>query len=183
MKKKAKFKLFKHLTSQATNVINRFNNFFNRESFDQIIELGTGTGVFSSYLSFYTFMNEAEFHTFDIKESEFDDKIQKLGGNVYKCDIMKNEQLIKELIIAKDKRTLLLCDNGNKIEEVKMFSQYLKSKDIIMAHDYFYKKGENLPWSCEITDKDISEVMINNNLEYIYKSTFNSIFWCCLLKK
>lgn len=162
--------------SQVKGATFAFDQFFNLESFDQIIELGTGSGTFSLFFSFYCFVNNADFCTFDIKETKFKDKIENLGGKVVSDDIMENKDYIISLL-SKTKRTLMLCDNGNKPLEVNTFSKYMKIDDYIMAHDFFYdrKKTDNL-WNCEISNDRIN----NENLEYKYRDIFDPVFWCCL---
>jgi hypothetical protein len=39
-------------------------------------------------------------------------------------------------ILLKSKQCLILCDGGHKNQEFNLFSQFLKSGDIIMLHDY-----------------------------------------------
>lgn len=41
-----------------------------------------------------------------------------------------------ESFIKREGTTLILCDGGSKINEFNILSKYLKSGDIIMAHDY-----------------------------------------------
>lgn len=142
-----------------------FNRILNSYDFSQIIELGTGHGGISLFLSLYSLLSRTpidsefpdaeylrtyhygshhktpkEFFTFDCKEGDKNVSkiINSMGCRFEKRDILSNktdEEYIGSLI-AKKGRTLLLVDNGNKIKEFDMYSKYLKPGDIIMTHDF-----------------------------------------------
>ena len=42
--------------------------------------------------------------------------------------------------IKNSKNCLVLCDGGNKIDEFNLFSNHLKTNDVIMAHDFALNK-------------------------------------------
>jgi len=58
-------------------------------------------------------------------------------------NIFLNIEFIGGLIIP---NTLVLCDNGNKKEEVRLLTPYLKKNCIIMAHDYHWG-GHEIEWN------------------------------------
>jgi cephalosporin hydroxylase len=98
-----------------------------------IIEIGTDFGGLTNLLADIKISESAEIHTYDINKDRFishNNKIQFHCKNVFSA-----EQEIKDLIQSEGK-TLLLCDGGNKQKEFEVFHKYLKSGDIIMAHDY-----------------------------------------------
>ncbi len=111
-----------------------------------IVELGTGSGAFSSYLATYAYLNGARFCTFDTHLKSAPTKrsneramrlIRKLGGEVHRRDIFQpaTQRFIRGLI-QRGPRAFLYCDNGNKPREVQIFVDDLKDGDFIGVHDY-----------------------------------------------
>jgi len=169
--------------SQIVGVLDAFDIFFNQEKFKQIIELGTGSGGFSTYLAFYMLLVDGTFHTFDHKKARYSHLIEKLDGHVHVMNIKKNEQTIIDKINS-PVRTLLLCDNGNKINEINTYARHIKKNDFIMAHDFFFSGNvDSVDWSCEITNNDIKKVILQTKLIYKYRDIFDPVLWCCLTKK
>jgi len=92
-----------------------------------ILELGTGSGSFSRFIQKQVYW----FITIDnqVPENPPDGFIQ--------LDIFSEIQQIREFIELSPKPFLLYCDNGNKIEEVKIFSEFLIPYfDYLAVHDY-----------------------------------------------
>jgi hypothetical protein len=65
----------------------------------------------------------------------------------------------------------------------------MKSGDFIMAHDYaenkevFEEKIKGKIWNWhEISDSDVSQSCIDNNLEIYDKDTFENVVWTCRRK-
>ena len=117
--------------------------------FDSVFELGTLYGGFSLFLKLLCVQYRKEFKTFDnIQRSAFDSPIQTLVSarqDFFLCDIFENDgALIKSLVTHP---LVLFCDNGNKREEVELFSSELLSGDFLVVHD----------WMVEIFPKDIPE--------------------------
>lgn len=150
--------------------------------FERVVELGTQNGGFTIFLSRLF----PEVFTFDNKSLRKTLEILNKLNNVHfaEVDIFKFTDDIGLLISQKGK-TLLLCDNGNKIKEVATFKKYLKSGDFIMAHDYaksreyFKKEIQGKYWNClEITDNDIDF----KDLLKIDSELFNKAAWFCAMK-
>lgn len=171
-----------------------FKKFFEDEKFDRVVELGTGNGIFTWFLSDQAAIHGFELHSFDIKTAKFAvirAEVEAAGGKLYVGDVLsKPHPTIVELL--KEGRVLLLCDNGNKIKEWHLYSPYLKVNDVIMAHDYFSgtqgtdaaKKHSKQVWrSIEITDKDIQEVNANHNLQPFWAKEFKSVAWVSKIKE
>jgi len=168
----------------AQNIhINKAFEPLSKLKFDRVIEFGTQNGGFTIFISrlfnkIITFDNKSFRRTLDA--------FAKYPNILFiKWDIFENEKTIGELI-SQEGKTLLLCDNGNKIKEVATFSKYLKSGDYIMAHDYassrehFRKEIQNKYWNClEITDKDID--FEKHCLKKIDSITDKSA-WLCAIK-
>jgi len=51
------------------------------------------------------------------------------------ADVFEKESEIKALI-GQSGLKMLFCDNGNKKKEINTFAKYLKTGDILVAHDY-----------------------------------------------
>jgi len=146
---------------------------------DRIIELGTMTGRLTNII--YDLRKEIDnnfdFITFDQRR---DIKTEYLPWNMIFCqmDIFLNMGFIINLIKP---RTLILCDNGNKIKEVQSLAPHLKKDCVIMAHDYFYNKDkfksqETWP-SCEITWNDVKHL----GLIPYYQEIMEKGFWLSLI--
>lgn len=117
---------------------------------DEIIELGTGYGALTKFLSMFAFV-----HTFDIQA-----KFRLIPRNAVfqQADVFNKAtiNLIKSLINLYG-RTFLLCDDGNKPKEFNTYAPLLKKGDLIFAHD----------WGEEIYLKDIQETILKLHLTWI----------------
>ena len=71
-----KLNLFGLQTSQSKNVIPAFTELFKENKFSQIIELGTGNGVFTILLGIYGNSFNCDIYTFDI----ITNKQTQIGG-------------------------------------------------------------------------------------------------------
>lgn len=131
--------------------------------FKRIVELGTGQGGLALYLSLYCINKNAEFHTYDIEEINITTKdilLSKIELKKY-CktkDIFENKEEIIA-ILKKEGRTILFCDNGDKILEFNTFAPHLKKGDIIGVHD----------WDEEIKLTDIQETLQKCQLKPIFE--------------
>ncbi len=196
-----------------------FNRLLNAYDFTNIVELGTFGGGFSALFAIYAFnsnrkltesggefdyyakransqhhKNPKKFYTYDwvTKDSEQIKFLLSLGAEFKQMDTLHNENNINYIgdIIQKPGRTLLLCDGGNKIGEIHLYSKFLKSGDFIMAHDWAYdddafennKKNDIWFWK-EITNEDIKDVLETNSVERIYADEFDNVAWFCGKKK
>lgn len=183
----------KHTTQQVHNIKNYFTFLLTEEKFDVIIEMGTSLGgltyILDDIVKEYNLPHNI--HTFDIGYRDYVETFLKERGCVYHI-LDEHDDIFKETIIdllSNHGKALLLCDGGYKIEEFNRYSEFLKSGDIIMAHDYsknsdvFNTKINNKIWNwCEITYKDIEQSVIKNNLSEYEKIDFSYAVWCCFYK-
>lgn len=143
-----------------------------------IIEIGTDFGGLTNLLADLEISNHAIIHTFDINPTRFISHNNKII--FHNEDVFSIESKIAELIQS-DGTTLLLCDGGNKKEEFKIFHQYLKHGDIIMAHDYaptveeFNKNYKNKIWSWHEFEDSFANF---DGLEPFMQDLFKQYAWC-----
>lgn len=181
------------LATQKEGTFDCFRRLFVEEEFDRIIELGTGNGVLTAFLAAQGKTHNFDLHSFDIKvrkRSLYDVAID-LGVKLYREDIIQNKN--KKIVrLLGEGRTLLLCDNGNKIREWHLYAPHLKELDVIMAHDYFKgpkgsKEGTEhckKVWGwVEITDRDVEKINSELNLQPFWAEEFASVAWGSKIKE
>ena len=175
---------------QKANIRELFEQLFSVHKFDVIIEFGTASGQLTSILSelnpssttLVITIDKEKFDTEYNKKIRADPNILCLYGDIF------SEKMIEKVsnsIIFGDK-VLLLCDNGNKIEEFRIYSKFLKVGDFIMAHDYAYdieQFNKNQYWShLEITHADIENELNMYNLTPYNIEYSEQFAWCCYEK-
>jgi hypothetical protein len=188
---------FMGMTAQQTHeVYEVFYNFLNEVKPVRILEIGTALGGFTQFLKW---VSEEINHPIDILSydiygrSWYDDMIND-GIDVRIEDIFTdNYQKVKQEVInfiQQDGVTVVLCDGGNKIGEFNVLSNFIKSGDFIMAHDYgenkevFETKINRKLWNWfEISNDNIEESCVSNNLDYYNKETFENVVWTCRQKQ
>jgi hypothetical protein len=85
--------------------------------------------------------------------------------------------------------TIVLCDGGDKIREFNLISNFLKSGDYILAHDYaensdvFQNEVFMKLWNWhEISEHNIIEACDRNNLIDFKRDVFTKAVWVCKIK-
>ena len=116
-----------------------------------IIEFGTYHGGFTKYLC--DWFPDVPIYSVDLVRmvSAVDEKYFRENGNVTlitSMELFKGGLLIPPLVNS-SKRKFLFCDNGNKIDEVKLYAGYLRPNDLLGIHD----------WGTEIKQEDIKFVL------------------------
>lgn len=170
-----------HYMQQHEDTIPTFDRFFDKFEPQRIIELGTSNGGFTTFLGLYAYVSDAVIHTYDKIECDpiYIPLLNILPVTRLICNIFEKEYAISREIL-RNGRTLLLCDNGNKIKEFEIFSKYLKLGDIIMVHDYVRERPER--GICEITYSDIADFCEEYNIEEFMSDLFRPVKWFCGLK-
>lgn len=183
-----------HTTQQVSNIKTYFENLLKEENFDIIIELGTSLGGLTYILDDIIKENNLShnIHTFDIGYKDYVEKHLNERGCVYHV-LDERDEIYKVTVVNLMKtngKVLLLCDGGNKIEEFNRYSEYLKSGDVIMAHDYchdrdlFENEIKNKIWNWfEISFSDIENSIKDNNLYLYSKVDFKDAVWACYQKQ
>ena len=165
----------------------------------QILEIGTaggGTTLLIRETLDEIGLKETNIKSFDIKEHKWFPKMRKKNIEVITENIFSKsyKELEKpkmvESFIKREGTTLILCDGGSKINEFNILSKFLKSGDIIMAHDYidtkenFLKNYKNKIWNWrEIGDEHIKNTCEKYNLKNYMKETFDKVVWVCKIKE
>ena len=166
----------------------------------QIIEIGTCRGGFTVFLK--KLFSEADVFTFDITKDMPEGLhhppypltnafpiFEKFNIIFEECNVFHNIEKIKNLI-QRNGLTLLFCDGGNKPAEFQIFSQFLKTGDLIFAHDYidtpenFQANFNGKIWNWhETQESDLSHSCEINNLKPFMQEEFTQAVWACRIKE
>jgi hypothetical protein len=134
----------------------------------------------------YCLARGARFVAYEIDGSRADSEVfKRLGVDMRVGDV--RHEFVEAEIGAEMQRegvTVLLCDGGNKINEVRTFSDYLKPGDYVLAHDYapdaatFERDLKGRLWSwLEITDQHLQATIEHNRLEPVMPETLLAAAW------
>lgn len=180
---------------QNPNTFEVFHNFLNEVKPSRILEIGTSIGGFTSFLN-YTVKKlniDCDILSYDIYYKNWYDDMIKDGidvrvENIFNHDYTNVNQYVIDFI-KEDGVSIILCDGGNKKEEFKILSSYMKIGDFILAHDYadnreiFESSINRKIWNwLELTDDDIKKPCDENNLVDYNKQIFNNVVWTCKTK-
>ena len=181
---------------QTHNVYEVFYNFLDEQKPARILEIGTALGGFTQFLKLVSeeINHPIDILSYDIIEYNWYPDIRAKGIDVRVENVFgENHQEVKQEVIdfiKQEGKTIVLCDGGNKIGEFNILSNFIKSDDFIMAHDYaenseiFQEKINRKLWNWfEISNNDIESSCIANELEYYNKEVFESVVWTCRRKK
>lgn len=161
------------------------------KEFDRIIEFGTYTGAFTLFLHKIKRL-DTELISYDINLGLC--RIPNYNLDLRWGDYFKEPTIteIKELIEDRSKRVLLLCDGGYKEYEFNKFSEYLKSNDVIMVHDYQENEEEYKSFTHKINWFDVADsgwygikesVKKYNLSKHQLYDEFKTVLWGTFIKK
>jgi len=186
---------------QHYNVIEKFYELFDKIKPSRVIEIGAAGGGLTLLLRDILdslHLKNVPVVTYDIIESPIHNriKINNLNIDFYKENIFSSnydklidDKLIKQQIQS-DGVTVLLCDGGFKRGEFNLLSKFLKTGDIIMAHDYakdekfFNEQINNKIWYWhEIQDSHIEQSVKEYNLKPFMQEKFDEVVWVCKIKQ
>jgi hypothetical protein len=159
----------------------------------RIVELGTGCGGLSVLFQIYAASTGATFTTYDLHTHGTAARglFERLGVDARVRDF---DAPFTTAEIARDLQgsgvTLLVCDGPDKAAEVTRFVPYLKTGDLVMAHDYavsrdtFEHQVRGRTWNyCEITDADIAAAVAAHGLEPLCADVLAPGAWMCKVKR
>lgn len=195
---------YKDITAQQNpNAFQTFNDFFIKEKFDHVIEIGTSYGGLSLFLHDQSLIHNFKFTTYDWSGFKGGSKVfadrrknllSKFNGK-YPFDFRDKNvfdaSTVNEIAgMLEGNKCLLLCDGGDKPKEFQIYSKYLTKGSFIMGHDYapdkqqFNENYRNKIWNWhEISDKDIEPTMESENLIHsTYYNEFTSVAWVQCIK-
>jgi cephalosporin hydroxylase len=158
------------------------------EEFSTIVEIGFDRGALTLWLH-RNKKDNTKLVSYDISFDNkmiHDDQIDFRRGNCFESSIVEE---IKSLINLPGK-TLVLCDGGNKEAEFDLFSQFLKTGDVIMLHDYSHSSEDyeqvmkNTGWKtpAESHFSNIQNAVIKYNLESYHYDMFKNALWGSFIK-
>lgn len=114
--------------------------------------------------------------------------LMQLGIMYYAVDAL-NSTVLEYHVKYAEGPALVLCDGGNKPAEFNRYAKFLRSGDVIMAHDYaadhqtFKDVMQNRHWNWwEISDKDIAAVCESHDLQPFMQDEFARVAWACRRK-
>lgn len=184
-----------HTAQQSHNVYQVFYDFISEVKPNRILEIGTALGGFTEFLKIITdeLNLDTKILSYDISERQWYHQMIEKGidvrvENIFNEDWTGVKQEVVDFV-QQDGTTIVLCDGGWKIGEFKIFSKLIKEGDYILAHDYSYSKEvyeseiKDKIWNwCEITEQDIEESVISNNLKSYNQDKFSQAVWVCKVK-
>jgi hypothetical protein len=116
-----------------------------------IVELGTGEGALTIYCGLLSQAFGLSMHTFDIQRL-FDERtaclLQSLGVTFHQADIFAEQTRHIIQGLCELGPIYLICDNGNKRQEVATFVPLLHRESLVSVHDY----------GSEIHDDDVASL-------------------------
>lgn len=164
----------------------------------RILEIGTAGGGF--ILAVKDILNEmglsnVPVKTFDVIESPYykglrshnvEVNIENIFDHAY-LNLVKPEMIVP--YIQEEGVTIVFCDGGHKVGEFNSIAPHIKTGDFILAHDYidtwdnFQTNYRDKIWNwCEVEEKYIEKVSIEQGLEFYNKEEFDKIVWVCKKK-
>ena len=152
---------------------------------DLVVEIGTFRGGFTLFLS-DCFPN-AEIITYDvIDRAKFLDNVSNVERrieNIFDTDYnLTSERFVQE--VQMHDRVLVMCDGGNKKQEVITLSKVLNAGDYIMWHDYAeeplrsqHRDTNKWQWF-ELQKSDIESTLYEHGFEFVHPELQNVVWGC-----
>ena len=185
-----------YTAQQSHNAYQIFYDFISEVKPVRILEIGTALGGFTEFLKIIT--DELGLNTkilsYDISARPWYNEMVEKGidvrvENIFNEDWSEVKQEVVDFV-QQEGLTLVLCDGGWKIGEFNIFSKLIKNGDYILAHDYSVSKEiyeleiKDKIWNwCEITESDIEQSVVENNLKFYNQDKFSQAVWVCKIKE
>ena len=187
-----------YTAQQHENVFDVFRKFLTEIRPARILEIGTAGGGFTLFLRETLNdlgLNNSKIKSFDVVECGWYPTLRNFNIEINIENLFDKSYTILEKpekiapFIQDEGITLVLCDGGSKINEFNLLSPLIKNGDFIMAHDYVdiwenYKENYvDKIWNwCEIEEKYIEKISIEQNLIHYKKENFDPVVWVCKRK-
>jgi len=170
------------IMKQSVGTMKVFDEFFEKESFNTVIEIGTVPGVFALYLSEKSMEYGFKFITLDIRKPNINilNMIKENGGHFFLADVFETKLIYNELL--KSNRVLILNDGGLKEPVFRLYVPLLKVNDFILSHDY-ERDTLSCPNSGGISLFNIKDVIVKYNIKVVYEELFDKIYWLCCRRR
>tara|TARA_R100000008_G_scaffold16347_7_gene8046 strand:- start:980 stop:3652 length:2673 start_codon:yes stop_codon:yes gene_type:complete len=114
-----------------------FDDFFSRNKFDLIIELGTGAGGLTFFLAVIN--PNTPIHTIDLHPTHSQAVFDTVDNITFECLDIFNPNVIKSLeVLSTGKKTCWLIDSGawEKNKGFEVYSPLAGEGDVLMLHDF-----------------------------------------------
>ena len=178
-----------HLAMQNRRFPEVFEAFFEEVRASTVVEIGAARGGFTYFLSEMRARFGFRLSAYDVREHDelmaivSAERIPFATLDVHGAETF--ERISAE--IRSDGISVVCCDGGAKVLEVRRFGGVLKPGDFILAHDYapsreyFEKEMRGRIWEwLEITDADVAEACAAHGLVAYEQDWFLQAAWLCL---
>jgi len=191
------------MTQQNLNIVDAFKDLFLDKKPEKILEIGSQSGGLTLCLGYILNslgMNDVYVELYDVKDISGSKYVSEKFKNIqFKIDNLFSDSYLelnpnkKEYVsefFNSTKPIIVLCDGGSKRNEFNILSNFLRSGDVIMAHDYspnheyfttVTKPSGVWQWH-EICDNDVKGCMERNNLSFFMHEKFKNAAWLCTVK-
>ena len=167
------------VAAQRPEIWDAFREVFKVDKPDKILELGTGCGALAMF--FRDELPDVPIITVDISAWPCYDYMFSKADIDFRMEDYRTDPSLIEFVKA-DGKTFIICDNGNKPQEVAYFAPHMKQGDVIMAHDYV-GYPDHYEWGAsEITDQSVAEAVRECNLKPYQYDTMGKVVWLSLRK-
>lgn len=112
-----------------------------------IVEVGTGSGLSTLYLSQICRLRGGELHSFDVhppRKRYFD--LWPSCAHFHEADVLANE--CEELVpFIAQSQSFVLLDNGDKPREMELYAKHLGVDSILAVHDWESEVATKCDWA------------------------------------
>ena len=131
-----------------------------------IVEVGTGCGMTTLYLSQICRLRDGELHTFDHNPPR--KKYLDLWppcAHFHQADVLTEE--CKELVpfISRPK-SLVMLDDGKKPREMELYAKHLPCNSVLAVHDFGSEVATHCDWAKIVSDAGLSPYLFEEATEW-----------------
>jgi cephalosporin hydroxylase len=147
---------------QSFSALYWFEKLFAEHEPASVLELGALNGVLTIFFGLHAIDNVITVDLADCINPHTRELYRRLGIEWMQCDILNNQEPIKNKFRQQKRNRFIFCDNGNKEAEFISFAPLLETGDLIGVHDV---GAEFFP-----DKEDIQKVVQQYNLERLYEN-------------